>query len=237
MRDNPGSSDRPDFTRKADVTIIEQVKDLKLIYDETKPLAINIAKMVAEKLTVMAPSLQAVSVGEIKLYVKFFDSLWLSPYESYKVAEISGRGRAIGLTCQVLAVSELEPICYRDIEIKYWWDEPEPTAWYPLRTNEESSGGIFPAYMSEKPAGIYFPPTSPDRLVNIFVVKTTGAAPAYDPLQGGTGTIDTLPIHYIGFGWKFTTEFEESFSLKVGHGGTSTNSIRYRGALIYGLYP
>ena len=92
MKDNPGSSDRPDFTRKADVTIIEQVKDLKLIYDETKPLAINIAKMVAEKLTVMAPSLQAVSVGEIKSNVTVtYDSIPANSYGSWKV--ISGRAK------------------------------------------------------------------------------------------------------------------------------------------------
>jgi len=88
----PITGDRPDFTGKSATTIIGQVTDLKLLYDEKSPLAINIAKMVAEKLTVMAPSLQAVSVGTVKSTISwFYDNIPAKEYGNW--ITISGRGR------------------------------------------------------------------------------------------------------------------------------------------------
>ena len=88
----PIVGDRPDFTGKAATTIIGQVADLKLIYDERLPLAINIAKMIAEKLTVLAPSLQAVSVGVTKSTLShFYDNIRPGYYGRW--FSITGRGR------------------------------------------------------------------------------------------------------------------------------------------------
>jgi hypothetical protein len=228
------ATDRPDYTQKADVVIIEQVKDLKLIYDETHPLAINIARMVAEKLTVVAPSLQAVSVGETKTYEYVFASSVLSPGGSYKVLEVSGRGKVYEIVMQVVAMSSDSPFKYGDISWRLWIDESEPTWWSYLRSHEEYRGGVFPAYIEGKAAGTYFPPTTPDRPINIYVVRTTATAPGYDPW---TTSIEDLQIWYLGWRLSLISEFETNFGLRVRHAGLSSNSMVYRGVVRYGLYP
>jgi hypothetical protein len=233
----PITGDRPDFTGKSATTIIGQVTDLKLLYDEKSPLAINIAKMVAEKLTVMAPSLQAVSVGGLKLYMYDFYTPCLEAGESYKIIEVTGRGRAICLICQIYALDEAYPFRLGDIKYRCWWDMSEPGWSYSFRVSEEEAGGVALAYLSGKPAGIYFPPTSPDRHLNIYVIKTTDTAPTYDPGAHGYGTMDYLNIYYMGFKVEFNTEFEKNFGLRILHDYYSYNCFVCHGVFIYGLYP
>lgn len=204
--------DMPDFTTKSNIDIIAQTVD---------------------KLVVMAPEAKAVNIGITILRTVDFETYTaLSPGASYKVLEVYGRGKVFGFILFAFSTSDTSPIDIRDISWRLWIDQTEPTWWMYLTSHDVWSGGVGLAYLSGKTAGIYFPPCFEHRPTNILVIKTLATAPTFDPIADFP-----LSIRYVGFSYMKETEFMNNFGLRVRHAGSSSNELRYRGYVFYGVYP